>query len=260
MITLQNIHFARGEHAILSDISTQFPPGQIHAILGANGAGKSTLLRLIAGELHPQQGNILINEQNIRQLTYAKLAQIRAFLPQSPSLNFALRVNEIVAMGAYPFPAMTQAEVDALIAKCLAMADIQSFGKRAYLNLSGGEQQRVQFARTLVQTLAPSDSASRYLFLDEPTASLDPKHQHALLRCVRGLAAELGVGVIVVLHDVNLAAQYADRLLLLADSQLIAHGARHEVLTQDNLAAVYQMRPTIVSHPADAKRPLVLFD
>lgn len=260
MITLDNVSFARGKQPVISGINATFPAGEVHAVLGANGAGKSTLLKLLAGELRPQSGNIRIDGTSIGAYSPAVLARIRAVLPQTPSLNFSLMVRDIVGMGTYPFQTLTGQEIGQLIAHGLQLVDIEHLAGRPYMTLSGGEQQRVQLARTLVQILAPAKAHDkRFLLLDEPTANLDPRHQHHVLQMAKNLALERRIGVIIVLHDINLAVQYTDRLLLLANGECIAHGPAWEVLTENNLEKIYQLRPTIVPHPLSAKRPLVLF-
>ena len=260
MISTHQLYFSRANRPIIAGLTTKFFDGKVHAILGANGAGKSTLLKLLAGELLPQYGHIYINTFPLFQLSNKALAQIRAVLPQNPSLNFSLKVRDIVEMGSYPFPHLSVTQVTQLINQCLRLTNTQHLGNRLYLSLSGGEQQRIQLARALVQVLAPSKKEEkRFLFLDEPTTSLDPRYQHQVLQLAKQLAAEQGIGIIIVLHDVNLAIQYADTFLLLAKSKMIAHGAR-EILTQDNLECAYDLRPHIVPHPLSPHQPLVLFN
>ena len=151
-------------------------------------------------------------------------------LPQKPGLGFDLGVAEVVAMGAYPFPELPPAAVEALVDRTLALADATHLRARRYPELSGGEQQRVQFARVLTQCLAArAEGEARYLLLDEPTASLDPRHQGELLRVAVDLARDERVGVLVILHDMNLAARWCDRLLLLGGGRAIASGPPSQV-------------------------------
>jgi iron complex transport system ATP-binding protein len=251
----------RGARTIIDNISLTLKPGEILGVLGANGAGKSTLLAALAGELPIAAGSIELDGISIRELSPQALARRRSVLPQSGALSFDLAVAEIVAMGAYPFPDTTPNAVRSCVNRALDLADAAHLHKRRYLHLSGGEQQRVQFARALVQTLIEhSPSTTRYLLLDEPTASLDPRHQQGLMRAITRLAEEEGLAVFAVLHDVNLAARWCDRLLLLADGKAAACGQPNEVLTPEVLRSVYQTEATVLAHPRDSLRPLVIFD
>lgn len=260
MINTCQLTFLRTKRPIIKALTTNFHPGKVHVILGANGAGKSTLLQLLAGELTPHQGDIRLDQIPLSHFSLTALAHIRAVLPQTTSLNFPLRVQDMVAMGAYPFPQLSPKIMTALVARCLSLTETQHLAHRSYLTLSSGEQQRTHLARVLVQILAPHEiTHSRFLFLDEPTAHLDPYYQHQVLCLARQLAETHHLGIIIVLHDVNLAAQYADHILLLDKGKMIAHGPSCEVLTENNLEQVYQLRPTIVAHPLRSTQPLILF-
>ncbi|MGB6054250.1 MAG: hemin ABC transporter ATP-binding protein, partial [Burkholderiaceae bacterium] len=170
-------------------------------------------------------------------------------------------VREVVAMGAYPFPELSPAGHEALLRHALRQADAAGLAGRRYLDLSGGEQQRVQFARVLAQVLAAREAAQyRALLLDEPTSNLDPRHQLLLLRTVRSLARSEGIAALVVLHDVNLAAQWCDRLLLLAHGRSVALGAPAEVLTPQRLEQVYALTARVLPHPLHGDTPLVVFE
>lgn len=164
-------------------------------------------------------------------------------------------------MGAYPFPELSADEVHTLSQRALEKADVQHLAGRRYLELSGGEQQRIHYARALLQLLCgfSIDPQPRYLLLDEPTASLDPLHQHNLLKSAYQLAHHYQLGVLVVLHDVNLAAQYSDRIALLANGTVLACDAPQQVLTSQNLYEVYGIHAHILPHPEHVTAPLVVF-
>jgi iron complex transport system ATP-binding protein len=261
MLQAVGLHVNRGGQAVLRDVSLRLNAGETVGLLGANGAGKSTLLAVLANELAPQRGSASIDGVALSGWSAAKQARRRAVLPQKPSLAFDLSVIEVVAMGAYPFPELAPDAVQALVRMALDRADSLAFLHRHYLDLSGGEQQRIQFARTLVQCLAQRQAGdSRYLLLDEPTASQDPPHQQQLLRTASTLARTERLGVLVVLHDVNLAARWCDRLLLLAQGRVVADGAPAEVLTEARLREVYGVGARVLPHPLIAGRPLVLFE
>ncbi|GAB1576336.1 heme ABC transporter ATP-binding protein [Bordetella petrii] len=250
---------SRGGSRILSNVSLEIEPGRVLGLLGANGAGKSTLLAALAGELRADSGGIWLNGTPLAGLPLRRQARHRAVLPQKPSLSFDLGVHEVVAMGAYPFPELDPVEVDKLVGSALTLAGVPHLAARRYPELSGGEQQRVQFARILAQCQALREPGTpRYLLLDEPISSLDPKHQMALLRTTAQLAHTQGVGVLVIVHDVNLAARWCDRLVLLGAGAVVADGTPQAVLTPAHLRAVYDIEADVLPHPTLPGRLLVL--
>ena len=277
MLQAQGIAVQRGERQILSDIDLSLPAGQVIGVLGANGAGKSTLLAALAGELSPSTGRITLNGRPLSAWPAAELARCRAVLPQSPSLQFDLPVATVIGMGAYPHARHTRtgaprtdsrdtaraaiAEDQRILQRVLALADVQDLYGRRYRRLSGGEQQRVHLARVLYQLLLARQGHDEYrvLMLDEPTASLDPRHQLHLLSAVHTLAHEENVAALVILHDLNLAAGCCDRLLLLGQGRVAACGTPAQVLTPDTLRQVYGVEATVLPHPNQPGRPLVVF-
>ncbi|GGP22662.1 heme ABC transporter ATP-binding protein [Silvimonas iriomotensis] len=260
MLIADQLCCGRHGKAVLSGVSLQLNPGEVLGVLGANGAGKSTLLATLAGELPPLAGTLTLNGAPLAIQSAHQQARCRAVLPQTPSLAFELGVRAVAATGAYPFPELSPPDLDALLERTLSLADAAAFTTRRYTTLSGGEQQRVQFARVLTQALAQRASGEyRALLLDEPTASLDPRHQLLLLQTVAQLAREQQLAVLVILHDVNLAAWWCDRLLLLADGAVAALGTPQAVLTPGHLRAVYQINATVTPHPHAPERQLVCF-
>ena len=277
MLQAYGIAVQRGERQILSDIDLSLPAGQVIGVLGANGAGKSTLLAALAGELSPSAGRITLNGRPLSAWPAAELARCRAVLPQSPSLQFDLPVATVIGMGAYPHARRTRtgaprtdsrdtaqaaiAEDQRILQRVLALADVQDLYGRRYRRLSGGEQQRVHLARVLYQLLLARQGHDDYrvLMLDEPTASLDPRHQLQLLSSVHTLAHEENVAALVIVHDLNLAAGCCDRLLLLGQGCVAACGTPAQVLTPDTLRQVYGVEATVLPHPNQPGRPLVVF-
>ena len=277
MLQAHGIAVQRGERQILSDIDLSLPAGQVIGVLGANGAGKSTLLAALAGELSPSAGRITLNGRPLSAWPAAELASCRAVLPQSPSLQFDLPVATVIGMGAYPHARYTRtgaprtdsrdtaqaaiAEDQRILQRVLALADVQDLYGRRYRLLSGVEQQRVHLARVLYQLLLARQGHNEYrvLMLDEPTASLDPRHQLHLLSAVHTLAHEENVAALVIVHDLNLAAGCCDRLLLLGQGRVAACGTPAQVLTPDTLRQVYGVEATVLPHPNQPGRPLVVF-
>lgn len=277
MLQAHGIAVQRGERQILSDIDLSLPAGQVIGVLGANGAGKSTLLAALAGELSPSAGRITLNGRPLSAWPAAELASCRAVLPQSPSLQFDLPVATVIGMGAYPHARHTRtgaprtdsrdtaqaaiAEDQRILQRVLALADVQDLYERRYCHLSGGEQQRVHLARVLYQLLLARQGHDEYrvLMLDEPTASLDPRHQLHLLSAVHTLVHEENVAALVIVHDLNLAAGCCDRLLLLGQGRVAACGTPAQVLTPDTLRQVYGVEATVLPHPNQPGRPLVVF-
>ena len=259
LMAAERLACRRGGRTVLRDVTLAVAPGELVGVLGANGAGKSTLLSALAGELAPADGEVRFDGRPIGAWTVAMLAARRAVLPQSPSLGFDLAVRGVLDMGFYPHAAR-DFDGAAIIVRAAALADVADLLDRRYRALSGGEQQRVQFARVLAQLLAARPAGeARALLLDEPTSSLDPRHQMGLLDAVRGVTRSDGVAALAILHDVNLAAAWCDRLLLLADGGTVAIGPPAEVLTPAVLEAVYRVRARVVPYPGEPERPLVLF-
>ncbi|GGP26374.1 heme ABC transporter ATP-binding protein [Silvimonas amylolytica] len=260
MIRIEQLRCQREGRTVIDAVSLHVAAGEVVGVLGANGAGKSSLLAAVAGDLPLNGGTITLAGQPITRLRQRQLARQRTLLPQTSALEFDLPVPEVVAMGAYPFDELTAMQIEQLVSTTLTRADASELATRHYAGLSGGEQQRVQFARVLLQTLAACQvNGNAVLLLDEPTGSLDPRHQHGLLASVRALAQEQGIAVLVVLHDVNLAARWCDRLLLLKAGREVAQGAPQAVLQAETLCAVYDMPARVLVDPDEPGRLLVLF-
>ncbi|WTW98712.1 heme ABC transporter ATP-binding protein [Streptomycetaceae bacterium NBC_01309] len=222
---------------LVDGISLEVHPGELVAVLGPNGAGKSTLLGLLTGDLHPTGGEVLVGGHPIGGLGARELARHRAVMPQSTALAFPFTVDEVVRMGRAPYLGMPGDESDdEIVARCLEETDTAHLAERVFPSLSGGEQARVTLARVLAQR-AP------LLFLDEPTAALDLRHTEDVLRLARARARR-GDAVLVVLHDLNLAAAYADRIALLAAGRLVGCAAPEQVCTAATLSELY-------GHPVD---------
>jgi len=249
-LSLQDVDISRHPRCLISQLSLGVAPGSVLGILGPNGVGKSSLIAACSGELALRSGVIRYGELELNPGDSKALARIRAVLPQHSQLTFNILVKQLLKMGVYPFPEISPAQVNTWIDKIIDSADLASYLERPYSALSGGEQQRVHFARVLLQTLAIIHTCGHaYLFLDEPTASLDLKHQAQLIRAVKDLVFDQTATVAVVLHDLNVAAQWCDSILLLSRLHAPRHGKTQEILKKENLENVYGIPMNVLPHP-----------
>lgn len=240
------LQLRRGGRSLLHALHLSLGPGEVHAVLGPNGAGKSSLLRCLSGELAPTAGRALLDQRDLRAWSPLALARRRAVLPQAESLRFAFAVADVVRLGRLPLPTLPAAEEHARIEAALHTTGCAHLLTRAYTDLSGGERQRVQLARVLVQVAEDLGEGPRYLILDEPTAALDLAHQYELLEALRR-RADAGLGVLMSLHDPNLALAYADVVTLLCCGEAVAQGPPADVLTPATLARYFGVRAERVS-------------
>ncbi|MDX7834790.1 heme ABC transporter ATP-binding protein [Aeromonas caviae] len=253
LLSCRGLRLSRGNRLILDSLDLDLHAGSLTALLGPNGAGKSSLLKCLTGELE-HEGEIHLFGQTRRGWVDNALAHRVGVLPQSSSLSFPFLCEEVVAMGRLPHsePASRR---DEIVRAAMTHAGVDHLANRLYPGLSGGERQRVQFARVLAQIWQepspgrlPDPEQPRLLLLDEPTSALDLKYQHQLLTMARALAAR-NTAVLVVLHDLNLAARYADRLVMLEQGRLMADGSAGEVLTPALIARLYDYPAQVIHHP-----------
>ena len=232
---------------LLQKVELDLRAGELLVIVGRNGAGKSSLLKNISGELKGR-GDIRLFGQQLERQRLQVLARQRAVLAQHTQLSFGYEVEEVVLLGRIPHQVrQVETERDRLIAReALERVGLADLAQRNYLTLSGGEQQRVHLARVLAQ-LSGTGGGS-LLLLDEPTSSLDLAFQHQVLRLARELGKE-NVGVLAVLHDLNLGAQYADRVLMLADGGVLAYGTPREVLNPETVYRAFGHEVLVIDHP-----------
>jgi iron complex transport system ATP-binding protein len=226
----RNLCVQVGGANLLHAVDFSLAPGEVGAILGPNGAGKSTLLSVLAGLQAPTQGAVWLNGQAVRPSNLAAFAAVRAVLPQDTQVAFDFRVRDVVALGRYPHRVNPSPDEAGIVEAAMALTDVAALAERAVSGLSGGERARVQLARVLAQIWAPT-TAPRWLLVDEPTAALDLHHQHQTLRTLHRWSREAGVGVVAVLHDLNLALRYVDQVWVLDAGRLQAQGVPAQVLT-----------------------------
>ena len=235
---------------LLDAVDFSATPGRVHALIGPNGAGKSTLLAALAGDRAAAAGTVHLGSTPVARQSPKALARLRAVLTQEHTVSFPFPVREIVAMGRHPWVGSTEADHDdRVIDAAMAATDVSHLAARTVPSLSGGERARVALARVIAQ-------GTPVLLLDEPTAALDLKHQEDVLRLAR-MHAEAGATVVVVLHDLNLAAAYADDITLLRLGRVVATGAPADVLTAERIEAVYGQPVEVLPHPRTGA-PLVL--
>jgi len=234
------LDFAFGARRVLREVSLSLHAGELVALLGANGAGKSTLLRLLAGFLTPDAGAVKVTGKPLSDLSRRQLAHRLAYVPQHFGVDPAFSVRELVAMGRWAhlgrLSALATADEKA-IEDAIALADLGEIADRGFDTLSGGERQRVLFARALAQ-------GSPVLLLDEPTASLDLLHAHQLMTHVQS-NARAGLAILVAVHDIALAARFADRVLVLSGESVVASGAPRDVLTPQLFAQAFGVDATL---------------
>ncbi len=239
------VSIARGPTRALADVSLSAAPGELVCVAGPNGAGKSTLLAVLAGDLAPTAGRVAIGGDDVAVLRPAALARLRAVLPQQHRVAFGFSARDVIEMGCAPHPYNS----GDLVAETIERLDVHPFLDRPFRVLSGGEQARVALARILVQD-------TPILLLDEPTAALDLRHQELVMALARQ-QADHGRTVIAVVHDLNLAAAHADRIVVLAAGRVLTDGPPDVVLDASLLEAAYGIAVTVTTHPTRAC-PLVL--
>lgn len=245
------LSFVAGGRPLVADATLDLARGTTTILIGPNGAGKSTLLKLLTGEIKPAGGEIRIAGENLNAIPGWRLACLRAVMAQHARLAFPFSVYEVASLGVDGIGrALTRQRREAIVAESLAAAGVIDLAGRRYQTLSGGEQQRVQFARVLCQLDAGRSVAERQvLFLDEPIASLDLCHQLSLLDMARSIAAR-GVAVLIVLHDLNLAVTYADHLVVMDQGRIIAQGEPARTLDDALLRQVFKVDLTLSRAPA----------
>ena len=255
MLAARSVHVRAGRSRLLTDVSLTVSGEEIVAVVGPNGAGKSTLLKAMCGDMQPVAGEITLNGRPLKAWRPRERGRMMAVLPQESSLAFPFTALEVVLMGRTPHDPRGRRDQDIAHA-ALQAAGASAFEQRIYPTLSGGERQRVHVARVLAQVWEESSDGPRCLLLDEPTVSLDLAFQYHILETVRRFAGR-GAGVLAVLHDLNLAAQFADRIVVLREGRQLASGCPQDVLTPDVIQDAFAFPAMVMPHPSRAC-PLVV--
>ena len=258
MISAEQIKYSVGTKNILNNISVKFLPGTCNLIIGPNGSGKSTLIKLLSGEINNFDGQLSYNGSDIKNLTKLALAASRAVLSQQTELSFPMTVEEVVLLGRNPHFEFNPSKKDIEIVKeVMALLDLNSFIYRNYQTLSGGEKQRVHYARVLAQIWEIPKGEQRYLFLDEPLNNLDIYYQQIFLSIAVSLLNDTTT-LIGVVHDINIALRYADQLFFLKEGALIKNGAPEKIVDAILIKEVFNIDTQLMLHPSTGK-PVVLF-
>ena len=257
MFEVSDLSVSIGKSPILRGVDFSAPPGAFSVIVGPNGSGKTTLLKALCGD-YPYQGSARLHGREITAIPAREAALLRAVLPQATQLVFPFTVREVIALGITSGRSNVSPHMRrSLPEQALSAVGLKGFGARFYGELSGGEQQRVQLARVLCQIWDPMlDGIPRYLLLDEPVSSLDINHQLLVLGLARHFA-ERGGGVIAILHDLNLAAMFADTITILKDGRVAACGAPADVLDDATIEDVFNCPLQVCALPPSGM-PFVL--
>jgi len=258
MISVEQIKYSVGAKNILNNISIQFLPGTCNLIIGPNGSGKSTLIKLLSGELNNYDGRVMYNGADIKTFTKLRLAASRAVLSQQTELSFPMTVEEVVMLGRNPHFEFNPTKKDLEIVKeVINLLDLNSFIYRNYQSLSGGEKQRVHYARVLAQIWESPNGEQRYLFLDEPLNNLDIYYQEHFLKMAVSLLNETTT-LIGVVHDINIALRYANQLSFLKEGAIIKNGVPAKIVDAILIKEVFNVDTQVMAHPSSGK-PIVLF-
>ena len=245
MIRLEQVQFRLGSRQLLQPLDLQIPQGQVCGLIGHNGSGKSTLIKLLARQQPATGGRILLDGEDLASYSSREFARRVAYLPQQPAATDQLTVRELVRFGRQPWHGLLgrfRPDDQRAVARAMALTQIEPYADRLVESLSGGERQRVWLAALIAQQ-------TRYLLLDEPTSALDVAHQVEVLALIRQLSHELDLGVVLVLHDINMAARYCDRLVALREGALLRQGTPEELMTSATLADIYQLPMQVLAHP-----------
>ncbi|MBG6237578.1 iron complex transport system ATP-binding protein [Mycetocola sp. CAN_C7] len=252
-LLIENLTLGYGDHSVIENLDVVIPPGRVTAIVGANACGKSTLLRSMSRLLAPRAGRVLLDGTAVHRMPAKQLARTLGLLPQSPIAPEGITVADLVGRGRHPHQGMFarwSTADDVAVASALEATDTVSLADRAVDELSGGQRQRVWIAMALAQE-------TDLLLLDEPTTFLDVSHQIEVLDLLTDLNRRHGTTIVMVLHDLNLAARYADHLIALASRRVHAVGDAAAVLTEDNIRAVFGLDSRVIVDPTSGK-PLML--
>jgi len=250
----ENLNLAYDRNIVVRDLTFRVTPGEMVGLIGPNGCGKSTIIKALSHVIDPYSGRILLDGKNISKIPRAELARLLGVVPQMPLLPSTFTAFEIVLMGRNPHLRLLQYESEkdmAITWKAMERTATQSLAERRIGELSGGEIQRIVIARVLAQE-------PKSILLDEPTANLDISHQVEILDLIKNFCRENNLTVVIALHDLNLASQYCDRLILINNGQVHAQGTPGEVINSENIKEVYGAEGCVYAHPVNGLPTVLL--
>ena len=255
-ISTKNLNISYGNLDIVKDLNLDIPKGKITTIIGSNGCGKSTILKTIARIIQAKSGDIFVNNINIKEQSPKDLAKVMAVLPQSPQAPSGLTVEELISYGRFPhqkgFGKMRKEDED-IVTWALKSTGIEEFRERPMEALSGGQRQRAWIAMALAQQ-------TEILILDEPTTYLDLAHQLEILKLLEDLNRKQGTTIVMVIHELNNAARFADHMIGVKKGKVVCQGTAHEVMTKENLKELFNIDAEIVEDPRNNKPVCITYD
>ena len=255
-ISTKNLNISYGNLDIVKDLNLDIPKGKITTIIGSNGCGKSTILKTIARIIQAKSGDIFVNNINIKEQSPKDLAKVMAVLPQSPQAPSGLTVEELISYGRFPhqkgFGKMKKEDED-IVTWALKSTGIEEFRERPMEALSGGQRQRAWIAMALAQQ-------TEILILDEPTTYLDLAHQLEILKLLEELNRKQGTTIVMVIHELNNAARFADHMIGVKKGKVVCQGTAHEVMTKENLKELFNIDAEIVEDPRNNKPVCLTYD
>lgn len=255
-ISTKNLNISYGNLDIVKDLNLDIPKGKITTIIGSNGCGKSTILKTIARIIQAKSGDIFVNNINIKEQSPKDLAKVMAVLPQSPQAPSGLTVEELISYGRFPhqkgFGKMKKEDED-IVTWALKSTGIEAFRDRPIEALSGGQRQRAWIAMAIAQQ-------TEILILDEPTTYLDLAHQLEILKLLEDLNRNQGTTIVMVIHELNNAARFADHMIGVKKGQVVCQGTAHEVMTKENLKELFNIDAEIVEDPRNNKPVCLTYD
>ncbi|MBN1068161.1 ABC transporter ATP-binding protein [Clostridium botulinum] len=255
-ISTKNLNISYGNLDIVKNLNLDIPKGKITTIIGSNGCGKSTILKTIARIIQPKSGDIYVNDKNMKEQNPKDLAKTMAVLPQSPTAPSGLTVEELIAYGRFPhqkgFGKLKKEDKD-IVTWALKSTGIEEFRDRPMEDLSGGQRQRAWIAMALAQQ-------TDILILDEPTTYLDLAHQLEVLKLLEELNKNQGTTIVMVIHELNNAARFADHMIGVKKGKVVCQGSAYEVMTKENLRELFNIDAEIVSDPRTKKPVCITYD
>lgn len=248
-ISIRSLNFSYGDHDILKNVNLTLEKGLFYSVLGPNGSGKTTLLKNLQKILKPDKNCIYVNGEDVRLISVKELSKKIATVPQESHMDFEFTVLDLVLMGRAPYLKRFETESvrDLALAKeAMEVTDTWKFRDKSVNNLSGGELQRAIVSRAMVQD-------TDILLLDEPVSHLDIHHQISILRTVAGFCRSKGITVLAVLHDINLATEFSDALILINDGKVMDMGAPEDVITEVSVKTLYDLECLVIKNPLSGK-------